>query len=266
MSRNAEIQPTIVLSELTTGYQPGRKAVVVSKGLTASLEAGTFTCLLGANGAGKSTLLRTLAGFMVPLSGNIGVMGKSGDKISRGEWPRLLSVVLTSKVTATNMSVSDLVSLGRAPYTGFWGRLADFDREMIDRSIKLVGIEELRERAVATLSDGERQKAMIAKALAQDTPIILLDEATAFLDYPGKIDIMRLLRRLAHTEGKTVFMSTHDLPLALETADGLWLLDKRFGLSQGTPETLAANGDIARYFDRGDVVFDPATRLFTIPE
>lgn len=254
------------IGNLATGYRNRQGNVTVGHDLCGSLDRGSFTCLLGVNGAGKSTLLRTLSGFLRPLGGDIRICGKSLRDMSSSSLPRMLSVVLTHRITVANMTVTDLVALGRAPYTGFWGSLSQADRDATRRAIELVDASELAGRKVATLSDGERQKVMIAKALAQDTPLIFLDEATAFLDYPGKIEIMQLLRRLAHSEGKTVFMSTHDLPLALQTADNLWLLDRSRGLTTGPPPALIATGEIGRYFDRGDITFKPETISFHIPE
>ena len=156
------------------------------------------------------------------------------------------------------MTVEELVGLGRSPYTGFWGTLTEEDRHIVSESIRLVGIEPLRQRMVQTLSDGERQKVMIAKALAQQTPIIYLDEPTAFLDYPSKVEVLQLLRRLAAEEQKTIFLSTHDVELALQLADRLWLMDTD-GLSVGTPHELSAQGALSRFIERPGITFDTAT-------
>ena len=156
------------------------------------------------------------------------------------------------------MTVEELVGLGRSPYTGFWGTLTEEDRHIVSESIHLVGIEPLRQRMVQTLSDGERQKVMIAKALAQQTPIIYLDEPTAFLDYPSKVEVLQLLRRLAAEEQKTIFLSTHDVELALQLADRLWLMDTD-GLSVGTPHELSAQGALSRFIERPGITFDTAT-------
>lgn len=256
----------LTLSGLTTGYVSRGNRTVVSGPLDASVPACSFTCLLGVNGSGKSTLLRTIAGLLKPLAGEVAVMGRNVASASSAELPRLISLVLTGRVAAPNMTAGYLAGLGRAPYTGFTGRMSPADREAVEAALDATGTTSLAMRRVATLSDGEFQKVMIARALAQDTPLILLDESTAFLDYPGKIEIMRLLRRLAHSGGKTVFMSTHDIPLALRSADSLWLLDKRLGLTCGSPSGLAQDGNIGRYFDRGDMKFNPLTLEFEIPE
>ena len=181
----------VVVSQLVTGYRGQGHDTVVSGPFSAELHSGELTCLLGPNGAGKSTLLRTLSAFQTPLRGDISIVGRSLDSYSETELAKVIGVVLTDKIGVNNMTVAQLVGLGRSPYTGFWGTLGDDDREVVDEAMTLVGIAELRDRAVQSLSDGERQKAMIAKALAQQTPVIFLDEPTAFLDYPSKVEIMR---------------------------------------------------------------------------
>lgn len=249
---------------LTTGYRVKRDKVVVARDINASLRPGELTCLLGPNGAGKSTLLRTLCGFLTPLSGSVESLGRDLRDYSAAELARVIGVVLTDRLSVANMTAEELVGMGRAPYTGFMGRLSEKDRLAVTRAIDLVGIEDLRKRAVATLSDGERQKVMIAKALAQETPVMLLDEPTAFLDYPSKVEIMRLLHELSRQRKLAVLLSTHDLELALQIADRIWLIDKMHGLSEGIPEDLALNGSIAKYFERDGVEFDINTGLLRI--
>lgn len=222
---------TIKAIGLTTGYRSGGKEKRVGENINASLFSGELTALLGRNGAGKSTLMRTLAGFQPPLAGRVEVEGRRLSDYRGRELAQRVSVVLTEKPVLENMDAEALVGLGRAPYTGFWGGLSEKDREAVDRAIKLVGIENLRKREVQSLSDGERQKVMIAKALAQDTPVIFLDEPTAFLDYPSKVELMKLLGELAKSENKTVFVSTHDLEIALRLSDRFWMLDKEKGLT-----------------------------------
>lgn len=255
---------TVKVRGLVTGYRNRKEVTVVTSGFDATLHSGELTCLLGPNGAGKSTLLRTLSAFQPPLDGEIIIEGKSIGEYSDTELSKVIGVVLTERVSVSNMTVCELVGLGRSPYTGFFGSLSRQDEGIVARSIQMVGIGDLRERAVHTLSDGERQKVMIAKALAQEIPVIFLDEPTAFLDYPSKVEIMRLLHRLSREEGKTVFMSTHDLELALQIADKLWLVDKKLGVSVGTPEDLSLDGEMGRYFEREGIEFDSAHGLFRI--
>ncbi len=251
---------SIQLNNVTTGY----KRKPVTRDINAYLQAGELTCLLGPNGAGKSTLLKTLSAFIPPLSGEIMIDGVNLKQISAAMLARSIAVVLTQRPSTMNMTVEELVAVGRSPYTSFFGGLRRADREVVARSISLVGIDDLRERNVNTLSDGERQKALIAKALAQQTEIIFLDEPTAFLDYPSKVEIMKLLYAIAREENKTVFMSTHDLDLALQMADKIWLLDKDHGLEIGIPEDLAYRGLLGEYFERGGLRFNYATGLFEI--
>lgn len=265
----------IELKELTIGYAQKNNTKVVASGINATLHSGRLTCLIGANGIGKSTLLRTLYAFQPPLSGEIFIDNESPIPLSTltdKQLSRLIGVVLTEKPDVQNMTVFELVGLGRSPYTGFWGRLNEDDKEVVKESLRLVGIESLQDRLIQTLSDGERQKTMIAKALAQQTPVIYLDEPTAFLDYPSKVEMLTLLRHLARETGKTIFLSTHDMELALQIADELWLMTAESpsnnGLCQnpkettliiGTPRELAANGSLSHFIDRPGLHFDPQT-------
>ena len=273
----------IELKDLTIGYAQKNNTKVVASGINATLHSGRLTCLIGANGIGKSTLLRTLSAFQPPLSGEIFIDNESPIPLSTltdKQLSRLIGVVLTEKPDVQNMTVFELVGLGRSPYTGFWGRLNEDDKEVVKESLRLVGIESLQDRLIQTLSDGERQKTMIAKALAQQTPVIYLDEPTAFLDYPSKVEMLTLLRHLARETGKTIFLSTHDMELALQIADELWLMTagtpssdtaenpSNNGLCQnpkettliiGTPRELASNGSLSHFIDRPGLHFDPQT-------
>lgn len=240
----------IALEHLTTGYRTGRRTAVVAEGLDARVEAGRMTCLIGRNGSGKSTLLRTMAGFLPPLAGCVTVDGESVCAMSRSRMARRVGVVLTVRPDLHGLTVAETVALGRAPYTGFWGGLGAEDHRVVAEAMMMAGVEKLAGKPMGRLSDGERQKVMVAKALAQQTPVILFDEPTAFLDYPAKASLMRLLLALAHDSGKTVFMSTHDLELAMRTADCLWLLDGG-RLSVGTPGGMAADGTIRKYTGDG---------------
>ncbi|MCR5820198.1 MAG: ABC transporter ATP-binding protein [Bacteroidaceae bacterium] len=251
-------------TSLKTGYRSSRSTHPVSSNLNGSLQKGELVCLLGPNGAGKSTLVRTLTATIPPLEGQIILASKPLSEYSAAERARLISIVLTSSVPHLNMTVREVVALGRSPYTNFWGRLSAADEEATDEAIKLIGISNLAKRPMRSLSDGERQKTMLAKAIAQQTPLIFLDEPTAFLDYPSKIQTLILLRRLTRELNKTVFLSTHDLEHAVAMADKLWLLDKEKGLTTGTPEELGTNGQIARYFNCKELKYEPSTRQFEI--
>lgn len=257
-------EETIVIKDLSIGYSSKKNTKVVAEHITSTIYSGELTCLLGANGIGKSTLLRTLTAFQPKLSGDIFIHGKEIGKYTEKELATLVSVVLTEKFDIKNMTSYELIGLGRSPYTGFWGSLSPDDKKSIEESIALVKIENLAQRMVDTLSDGERQKVMIAKALAQDTPIILLDEPTAFLDFPSKVEIMQLLHRLSRKTNKTIFLSTHDLELALQIADKIWLMDTEHGIQIGTPEDLSLNGNLSNFFARKGIVFDQNTGLFRV--
>lgn len=257
-------QKTIELQNLSIGYITKKERKVVAEGITANIQSGELTCLLGANGIGKSTLLRTLSAFQPKLAGEVFVQGKEIASYTEKQLSTLLSVVLTEKCDVKNMSARELIGLGRSPYTGFWGTLTEDDKQMVDKAISLVKIENLANRMVDTLSDGERQKVMIAKALAQDTPIIFLDEPTAFLDFPSKVEIMQLLHRLSRETNKTIFLSTHDLELALQIADKIWLIDKQSSVTIGTPEDLSLSGKLSSFFARKGIIFDEESGLFRV--
>ena len=266
---------TVVLKNLSIGYtQKGneiarhtrtfRSEKVVAQGLNAAINSGELTCLLGCNGIGKSTLLRTLSAFQPALGGDVMINYelritnyelRSLTSFTDKELSRLIGIVLTEKPDVRNMTTEDLVGMGRSPYTGFWGTLTAEDSQIVEDAISMVGIDTLRGRMIHTLSDGERQKVMIAKTLAQQTPIIYLDEPTAFLDYPSKVEMMQLLRRLAHEQQKTIFLSTHDVELALQLADRLWLMEPN-QLSVGTPRQLADDGTLSRFIEREGIVFE----------
>ena len=253
---------SVVLQDLSIGYTAKGNEKVVASGLNAAINKGELTCLLGQNGIGKSTLLRTLSAFQPSLAGQIEIAyGDSRTPLSAfsdKELSRVIGIVLTEKPDVQNMTVTELVGMGRSPYTGFWGKLDDHDKQVIRQAISLVGIEPLSQRMVHTLSDGERQKVMIAKALAQQTPIIYLDEPTAFLDFPSKVEMMQLLHRLAVQEQKTIFLSTHDVELALQMADRLWLMEPQ-KLSVGSPRELATQGVLSRFIEREGITFDKQT-------
>ena len=208
----------ITLSHLSVGYKIGH-AVVSDINLT--LQSGKLASLIGANGVGKSTLLKTLTGFLPKLEGSLLLDGKDISEFSQRALARQISIVLTQKPEVQNLTVEEIVGLGRSPYTGFFGKLHANDQQIVDESIIAVGIEKLKNRMIQTLSDGERQKVMIAKALAQQTPVIFLDEPTAFLDFSSKVETFQLLQRMAHEMGKLVLLSTHDLELAVRFSDTL---------------------------------------------
>ncbi|MGV8139004.1 MAG: ABC transporter ATP-binding protein [Mangrovibacterium sp.] len=254
----------IRISNLSVGYQHGKKPHIVAGNLNAVVSKGELVCLLGANGTGKSTLMRTMCGFQPFFDGQVDILGKSIRKMDERAISRLVSVVLTDRIVVPNATVYELVSYGRSPYTGLLGRVKGLDRDMIDQAISQCGIEHKKNDLLTSLSDGERQKAFIAKALAQDTSVIILDEPTAFLDLPARIEVLQLLRRVASLSGKSVLLSTHDLDLALQMADKLWLLHPGGPLVAGNPEDLLLGNALQDLFKSKGIVFDTRTGLFRV--
>ncbi len=261
------VRPTEVLraENLAIGYHlPRRGERVVAAGLHLEIGAGEMVCLLGPNGAGKSTLMRTLAGLQPALAGTVWLDGASLDNLSAAERARRLSIVLTERVDVGNLSAFALVSLGRHPYTGWSGGLTSEDRVAVAWALHAVGAAELAARPVLELSDGERQKVLIARALAQEPRLILLDEPTAFLDLPRRVEMMGVLRTLARETGRAILLSTHDLDLALRSADRLWLLGGDGLLHAGAPEDLVLSGAFERAFASERVNFDAFAGSFRI--
>lgn len=222
-------------------------------------ECGKITALLGRNGTGKSTLLRTIAALQRPLEGEVLVGGDSVATIGSQQLSLRLSFVNTERVDVEALRVFDVVAIGRSPYTDWMGRLGAEDEAMVRRSISLAGIDHLADRFVDTLSDGECQRVMIARALAQDTPAILLDEPTSFLDLPNRYELCRLLAELAHNQNKCIIFSTHELDIALSLADSIALVDTPQLVHLDT-QTMIESGSIERLFNSDFVGFDPATR------
>ena len=207
--------------DLAIGYA---KPLISNINLT--LQKRSMTCLVGANGTGKTTFLRTLAGLQRPLSGVVEVDGKAISTLSPAQISRLVSVVLTDKVADSLITVNELVAMGRMPYTGFLGRLSDDDQKIVADSIARLGIDNISDCRLQEISDGQRQRAFIARALAQQTRIIILDEPTAFLDFRSRAEVMELLRNLAHNDGKSVLLSTHELDLAEKFGDWYWVMEE----------------------------------------
>lgn len=256
------MQPVVEIKDLTIGYGGKGAAVTVATSINATLYGGELVALVGRNGAGKSTLLRTLAGYQPPLSGVVRYAGVP-EATGAAALSRLISVVLTDTAPSLNITVRELVSLGRTPYTNFIGYMRAHDKEVVESSMAAMGIHSLVTRKVATLSDGERQKSLIAKALAQETPVILLDEPTAFLDFAGKVALLRLLKKLAAEMQKTVIISSHDVELLLRVCDGLWLLDEG-RLCCGTVEELTHSGAIGRFIEKDGVSYNAEERTLDI--
>jgi iron complex transport system ATP-binding protein len=247
----------LTASSLVIGY----KGKALTQPLDFALRAGELVCLIGANGTGKSTLLRTLAGMQRPLAGHAQMGDVEPYRAAPAERARWLSVVLTTRPDAPHLTGYGLVALGRHPHTDWRGQLTPDDTAAIQAAVQAVGAEDYAARELGTLSDGQAQKLMIARALAQDAPFMLLDEPTAYLDLPRRVEIVQLLRRIAHEQGRAVLLSTHDLDLALRTADRLLLLDGG-RLHDGAPEDLVLSGAFEAAFRAQGVAFDVTTGGF----
>ena len=242
--------------DLAVGYRNGKNEVTLLKDLNLSLAKGKLVALLGQNGAGKSTLLRALTCDEKPLSGTIQVNGKNLAEMSQKERSRIIGLVSTDRIQAGALTVTELVGLGRQPHTGFLGRLDEEDHAIVRQAMEDSGIISKAGEYIASLSDGERQKAMIARALAQQTPIIILDEPTAFLDVASRIETMRLLQTLAHERGKAVLLSSHDISQSLMLADELWLITTDRQVVTGTTPELVASGAMNRLFTNRSIHFN----------
>lgn len=245
----------IELRNITLGY--GSRTLI--EDATTLFECGSMVALLGRNGTGKSTLLRALAALGDVQQGEIYIDRRPLAELSRGELSRLVAFVTTERIDVEALTAYDLVAIGRSPYTNWMGRLSDDDRVAIERAMQIAGVAHMAERRVETMSDGECQRVMIARALAQDTRVILLDEPTAFLDLPNRYELCTLLSRLAHDESKCVIFSTHELDIALSLADSIALVDTPHLVHLATPQMIAS-GNIERLFDSDYVSFDADTQ------
>jgi iron complex transport system ATP-binding protein len=256
-------QNILVTKDLEIGYKQRKKEILsLLSNINLTIRRGEMVCLLGPNGAGKSTLMRTIAGIQTPLAGNTLVEGIPIRDRNFKEIAQLLSIVLTERINVGNLTVYHIVSLGRHPYTSWMGKLSDADNEKIKWALEQVGLLHYANHYINQLSDGERQRVMIAKALAQDTPLIMLDEPTAHLDLPNRVEIMRLLHRLARETNKAILLSTHELDLALQAADLIWLMARNQSIKVGTPEDLVLNGSIEDTFQNKSFNFDRKTGNF----
>jgi iron complex transport system ATP-binding protein len=255
-------KPILSLHELAVGYQAGRKKNRAVYGpVNAAIEGPEMVALIGRNGIGKSTLLRTIAGIQKPLHGKVCYRGAVSDNMGRAEMARLVSFVSTEPVTVQHLRVLEMVTLGRYPHTSRFSRLGIADHRIIHDALERTGIYELRYKFLHELSDGERQKVMIARALAQDTAVMILDEPTAFLDLPARHEILRLLSVLTQQKFKLILFSTHDLSITIREADKLWLMTPD-GLLQGAPEDLLISGGFRNLFMNSGLRFDAESMSF----
>ncbi|NEW83160.1 MAG: ABC transporter ATP-binding protein [Mariniphaga sp.] len=254
----------IALNNATIGYKAKTHSVnVVKSGISVHALKGELVALIGGNGVGKSTLLRTIAGFQPSMGGDVLIRGKQVNAYREKELALIMSFVSTEIIRVPNLSVFDLVSLGRYPHTNWFGKLLDEDRDIVAEAINSVGLKGYENRMVNCISDGERQKAMIARTLAQNTDVIVLDEPTAFLDLSNKYEIVHILHELANEKGKTILFSTHDLTTAIAESDRMWVM-LNGSVEQGSPEDLILNGDFASLFQSEHLFFDQEKGDFRI--
>lgn len=257
------MQSGLSIKALTTGYPTRRGASprIVSQNLSLEIAPGELVMLMGVNGCGKSTLMHTIAGLLPPLVGEVCVGGQDVRRQSRQEVARLLSLVLTERV-ADDMTVREVVRIGRYPHIGYLGKLSPRDERVVQEAMAQCWVQDLQERKLSELSDGQRQRAMIARALAQETPLILLDEPTAHLDLSSRLEVVQMLRHLAHDMGRSILVSTHELELALAWADTIWLMDRQGGLCAGAPEDLVLSGAVERAFASPSLSYDAESGKF----
>jgi len=250
-------------TDLSIGYESKKEKTIVSSGINIELQQGELIGLVGANGIGKSTLLRTLTRVQKPISGNILIASKSINDFAALELAKVLSLVLTEHNFSKNLTVLEMIALGRQPYTNWIGSLSENDKSIVDLVIQQTSIEEIQHKKCFELSDGQLQKVMIARALAQDTSLIILDEPTTHLDMYHKAYILNLLKTLANETGKTILFSSHEIDLAIQICDKLLVMTDS-GLISGSPKELIENGSFHSLFPEDLIMFDPDTQSFRI--
>jgi len=260
--RNKEPQILLVAKDLATGWGKRKARTILSSGISLRLAAGELVALVGPNGSGKSSLLRTLIGLQHRQDGSILLFDKKIETLSPEERARYVACVFNERLDAGYFSVFDMVAFGRYPYTDARNRLSDNDRAQVEQALAAVGMTSFAHHAFAALSDGEKQKTQLARAIAQDAPILVLDEPTAFLDAPSRIEIFELARSLAHEQGKAVIVCTHEVDLALRTADELWVMDKNHHFVSGTAAYVSFSGAIGAAFASTRARFDPVSGTF----
>ncbi|MCU0649859.1 MAG: ABC transporter ATP-binding protein [Gemmatimonadaceae bacterium] len=251
---------------LVAGYRSGATQRIVVPALSTTVRPGHLVCLLGPNGAGKSTLMHTIGGSLAPLAGRVWLGDRDLHALAPRARAQSVAIVTTERVTAPLLTGWQLVALGRQPHTGWFGTLTDEDRARVDHALRLAAATDVAPRPIGDLSDGERQRLLLARALAQSDQLLLLDELTAFLDLPRRVDVMRVLRQLARESGCAVVLSTHDLDLALRTADRLWLLPRGGPLQVGAPEDLVLSGAFRDAFAADGIEFDAHDGAFRLPD
>ncbi len=258
-------KPFLTAENLSIGYRENSTEMILASAMNFSLNPGELVCLIGPNGAGKSTLIRTLAGLQLSLSGSISLLGKPLGAYASRQIAQLISLVLTTPVQVINMTAFDIVALGRHPFTNWLGHITNQDKRIIEQALRAVGAVQFADREITHLSDGERQKIMVARALAQQPRVLILDEPTAFLDFPNRVEILAMLHRLANQSDQAILLSTHDLNLAISIADKMMIMDDLGNLYVGAPEDLILDGSFEKAFNpAGTLSFNALDGSFSL--
>lgn len=254
------------MKELLTTYnlEVGYKRKKVLSNIDLVINSGEVVTILGANGIGKSTLIKTLTGEISPIGGQVIVAGKPIESYTQKELSKHIAIVTTDKVQAGGLKVIELINLGRHPHTGYFGRLADKDIQIVRKAMNDVGIAHKENSYLSELSDGERQKVMIARAIAQQTPIIILDEPFSFLDTASRIEILSLLKNICRTDNVGILLSSHDVSQAMRMSDRIVLVDKDREITVGTPYDLICNNKIQNMFNNPDIIYDKSQSDFIL--
>jgi iron complex transport system ATP-binding protein len=259
-----EIKNVIELRDISVGYRKGRKLLPVLENITTELKSGEMVCLIGENGIGKSTLIRTISGVQPVLNGTILINGKELIHYHSNELAKTISLVLTDRIFAGNLSVEELIALGRYPHTNWLGTYSSEDHNKINWALDIAGLINLKDHIIHELSDGQFQKALIARALAQDSDIIILDEPTIHLDLTNKISVLKLLKDLSLSTGKSILLATHELDLGFQIADRIWMILDNRSLITGVPEDLILNRTFHKLIKHDAVDFDLKNGRFSV--
>lgn len=254
--------PILEARSLQVGWRQKRNTTILMRDIDFKVFAGSLVALIGPNGAGKSSLLKTIAGLQAPCGGSVALLGKNIASLGIEERASFLSCIFNEKIETGYLTVREFVAFGRYPYTNSRNKLSPDDMQHIADALEMVGMIDFAARTFSSLSDGERQKIQIARAIAQSTPLLIFDEPTAFLDAPSRIEIFKLVERLVQKEGKTILLCTHEIDLALKTADSLWVIDRTHRFVAGSPFVIAHSGAIGRAFDLPTVIFDSVSGTF----
>lgn len=255
----------VEVKNLSLGYRSKNDENILLSEVTFLLNEGNLYTILGSNGKGKTSLLQALSGFSTPLQGHVLIQNKDISKYTHHELSKMVSVIFTERPHIEYMTVFEMVSSGRTPHTGFYGKLSNTDIRVISNALLLTGITALKNRKITTLSDGEYQKTLIAKSLAQETPIILMDEPATYLDVAAKINLMKLLRKLVLQENKTIVISTHDIDLAIKYSDQILMFNDQKKLIIGMPEDLIINQSLSDLFKSQGLLFNSNEGSFSEP-